>query len=809
MDMNGIWNAYMGLKRNRRERERDDAADDRHEDQLRQQSLSNANVERAYNYGVARDTQQDSLAADSLAYSKQRDIDQDNLAADALVYSKQRNIDQDVIAADQVIADEAWRVTSDENSDQSYQLGVDNAAATLTQRGVDNARNVKTDLRYQTTADQATETHEAGKDTAAATDNAVRLRGIMTQMATSGQSWDDVINSPGGSSQLEQIVRTNPYLRKLVKDGGNADYEPHSLDSVQTGVDAQGQPIMAHALMIQVGQNEDGSPILKPYSQYRGTDDAVPYLGTDQTMGFLEQIVLGATAKGTQSGINSAAEGLAAAVSNSAKQPTALGQVPVVTPTATTTTKTDPASLGAGTKPLTDEAVTLNLGSPQPVGLDTTTQPDTGTGRGTSVPNPEEIQQGRVISQIASSAIPQDYSEMTWTDKDRIDSEVISQIGSELDVSRTKATRLYGQWQSTGDLNGVVEEEAKSRFNGFGRKLKPKPTSKLTASETKGLQVFDSALTLDTGTNQAIANKAAKNTSAEPTETQINAAQTDVQKELDPATPVDTSSKGIAKRAAIWQVLTNAGLVPALDETQAANWFANATLGASTLEQTTIGNNVVTREFDSFGQELGDSVDRSPAALTRDATLRKDQKADAATKAADAYTRAVQTGASNGMGTSKKDGQPTGYYGDVKADQLPDYMTQMFETNADIFASIVPEGMDINNMTGTPRENAVVAALTSAAVQALKDGHFPGKNGERAGSAAGNIMPLLALYPPASDTGVYVFGGQITYLEDHVKKYAGLNSATEQQARQALKQIFGAKAAAERANNIKVKKARG
>jgi len=32
MDMNGIWNAYMGLKRNRRERERDDAADDHHED---------------------------------------------------------------------------------------------------------------------------------------------------------------------------------------------------------------------------------------------------------------------------------------------------------------------------------------------------------------------------------------------------------------------------------------------------------------------------------------------------------------------------------------------------------------------------------------------------------------------------------------------------------------------------------------------------------------------------------------------------------------------------------------------------------
>ena len=387
MDMNGIWNAYMGLKRNRRERERDDAADDRHEDLLRQQSLSNANVERAYNYGVARDAQQDSLAAEALAYSKQRDIDQDQ------------------IAADKFLADEAWRVTSDENSDQDYQLGVDNAAATLAQRGIDNARNVKTDARSQTTADEATVTHNAGLDTAAAADNAVRFRGLMTQMSTSGMTWDDVINSPGGSSQLEQIVRTSPYLRKVVKDGGNADYEPHSLDSVQTGVDAQGQPIMAHALMIQVGQNEDGSPILKPYSQYRGTDDAVPYLGTDQTMGLLEQIVLGGTAKGTQSGINSAAEGLAAAVSNSAKQPTALGQVPVVTPTATTT-KTDPASLGAGTKPLTDEAITLNLGSPQPVGLDTTTQPDTGTGRGTSVPNPEEIQQGRVISQIASSAIP-------------------------------------------------------------------------------------------------------------------------------------------------------------------------------------------------------------------------------------------------------------------------------------------------------------------------------------------------------------------------------------------------------------------
>ena len=787
MDMNGIWNAYMGLKRNRRERERDDAADDRHEDLLRQQSLSNANVERAYNYGVARDAQQDSLAAEALAYSKQRDIDQDQ------------------IAADKFLADEAWRVTSDENSDQDYQLGVDNAAATLAQRGIDNARNVKTDARSQTTADEATVTHNAGLDTAAAADNAVRFRGLMTQMSTSGMTWDDVINSPGGSSQLEQIVRTSPYLRKVVKDGGNADYEPHSLDSVQTGVDAQGQPIMAHALMIQVGQNEDGSPILKPYSQYRGTDDAVPYLGTDQTMGLLEQIVLGGTAKGTQSGINSAAEGLAAAVSNSAKQPTALGQVPVVTPTATTTTtRTDPASLGAGTKPLTDEAITLNLGSPQPVGLDTTTQPDTGTGRGTSVPNPEEIQQGRVISQIASSAIPQDYAEMTWTDKDRIDSEVISQIGSELDVSRTKATRLYGQWQSTGGLNGVVGEDSKSRFNGFGKKLKPKPTSKLTASETKGLQVFDSALTLDTGTNQAIANKAAKNTSAEPTETQINAAEADVQKELDPATPVDTSSKGIAKRAAIWQVLTNAGLVPALDETQAANWFANATLGANTLQQTTIGNNVVTEEFDSFSQKLGDEANRSPAALTRDAA----EATAAATKAGKAFTRAVQMGAANGMGEGKDSkGKPTGYYGNVAVNNLPGYMTQMFETNADIFASIVPKGMDINNMTGTPRENAVVAALTSAAVQALKDGYYDGTNG-RAGSAAGNIMPLLALYPPASDTGVYVFGGQIHYLEDKVKHYAAANSATEQQARRALKQIYGEAAAKEKANNIKVKKAR-
>ena len=134
-------------------------------------------------------------------------------------------------------------------------------------------------------------------------------------------------------------------------------------------------------------------------------------------------------------------------------------------------------------------------------------------------------------------------------------------------------------------------------------------------------------------------------------------------------------------------------------------------------------------------------------------------------------------------------------------------MTQMFETNADIFASIVPEGMDINNMTGTPRENAVVAALTSAAVQALKDGYYDGTNG-RAGSAAGNIMPLLALYPPASDTGVYVFGGQIHYLEDKVKDFASRNKTTEQQARQALKQIYGARAAKERKTNMSAAKKR-
>jgi hypothetical protein len=70
-------------------------------------------------------------------------------------------------------------------------------------------------------------------------------------------------------------------------------------------------------------------------------------------------------------------------------------------------------------------------------------------------------------------------------------------------------------------------------------------------------------------------------------------------------------------------------------------------------------------------------------------------------------------------------------------------------------------------------------------------------------------MPLLALYPPASDTGVYVFGGQIHYLEDKVKHYAAANSATEAEARRALKQIYGEAAKEERANNIKVRKARG
>jgi hypothetical protein len=779
------------MKADRRRREQDDINNEKYANLLKQQSLANANTERAYNYGVARDTQQDKLDAE------------------AITYNKQRNIDQDVIAADQVIADKAWRATSDENSDQSHQLGLDNAAATLAQRGIDNKRNVKTDARYQTTADQATSTFEAGQDTAAAADNAVRFRGLMTQMATTGSSWDEMLDSPGGSEQVNQIIRTNPYLRKTVKSGGNPTYEPHSVTSVQTGVDAQGQPIMGHALMIQVGENKDGSPILKPYSQFRGTDDAVEYMGTDKSMAFLEQIVLGGTAKGTQSGINSAAGVFADAANTSAQQSTSLGQVPVATASVDTGAST--TSLGGSTESRTDEPITLNLGTPAPVGLDTTTAPDTGTGRGTSVPNPEEIKQGQAISQIVKAVVPQDYSQMSWADKDRIDSEVVSQLGASLDISRSKATRLYGQWQTTGnELNGVVEEKPESLFNGFGQKPKPKPKvdSKLTASETKGLAVFDSALTLNNGTNQAIANKAAKDAPTNPTDSQITAAQTTVEKEVDTTTPVDTSSKGIAKRAAAYQVLNNAGLISNLDEAQAVNWYANGTLGANTIGQTTVGNNVISQEVDSFDQQLGTSVDRSPAARTRDATLSKEQRATAATQAADGFKRAVETGAANGMGTSKKDGQPTGYYGDVKADKLPGYMTQMFETNADIFASIVPEGMDINNMTGTPRENAVVAALTSSAVQALKAGHFPGKDGQRAGSAAGNIMPLLALYPPASDTGVYVFGGQIHYLEDKVKDFAARNKATEHAARQALKQIYGAKAALERENNISATKKR-
>ena len=95
MDMNGIWAMYRGMKQDRLQRERYDVADDQYADRLRQQSLANANTERAFNYGVNRDTDQDQLAADAVdAAAKQQTLTNE--------------LNQDTFDAN-----EAWRVTSE------------------------------------------------------------------------------------------------------------------------------------------------------------------------------------------------------------------------------------------------------------------------------------------------------------------------------------------------------------------------------------------------------------------------------------------------------------------------------------------------------------------------------------------------------------------------------------------------------------------------------------------------------------------------------------------------------------------------
>ena len=95
--------------------------------------------------------------------------------------------------------------------------------------------------------------------------------------------------------------------------------------------------------------------------------------------------------------------------------------------------------------------------------------------------------------------------------------------------------------------------------------------------------------------------------------------------------------------------------------------------------------------------------------------------------------------------------------------------------------------MNINQLTGSNGELAVLAALSKATATALQKGTWTSEDFTT--MSGGNWMAILAEYPPAAKSGLYVYGGQINSVEHSLPGFMAANpDMAEPDARAALKE---------------------
>ena len=754
MDMNGIWAMYRGMKQDRRQRERDDVADDQYADAQAQQSLTN-------------DYRDQTLA--------------NAQASTALSQEKFGNLQ-------------------------------DQQAKAQTQQDLTNERNKVIDADNQVISD----TRLKGRNQGA-------MNSVMNAYSQADFKGDEFLSNPSNIDALNAIISNSPSLMAQIK-GPNKDYTVAGIQRIVAGTNEDGSDSFRYALMIDTGQkDEEGNPIIKPLSQARGTNDPVEAFSADQTIKYIEQAIMKETGSSATQDQNSMM--LLAQTSN---DPEMLGQ-PQPQPQPQVAAAQDTVVAGQTVAP-------ASLANPNPAA-------DDGIRGGTPTANPPETpptDQERVADLVMEAAAK--YSDQAANLdpdiqkqlEDILLDDVMSVTGANINdaqqMIRDARQAPPGRDIDVGQNIGKVAGNVGNFFGGLGTGLynlgvsavdeavdfasevgkgydstDPNTTTTantasttantaststaLTTGAKKGAVVADNAIETNTGSTQAVVNKA----SVMP-DLGIGEALNLVNKK---SSKVDTSSTAQRKRAQAMLSLVRQKMIPIPSAKDAANWVKNAKMGANSLKTFTHGDYDYIQELDGLGNAIG----KPQSTLSQQAKSRVqrllaagDTKGAAQLKKSieavgTNWTQAAEIGMAAVGGNVKKDGTFGSTFGTVPRAGFENYFIGMMRSNANQVQSVLPNGMDINNLTGSNGELAVLAALSKATASALQKNTWT--SDDFTSMSGGNWMKILSEYPPAAASGLYVYGDQIHSVEQSLDGFMAANpDMTAPDARAALKKVM-------------------
>jgi hypothetical protein len=760
MDFTGIWNAYMGLKRNRRQRERDDVADD-------QAAITNANNLRTLNNQDRR------FSADQ----DQRGIVNAANEATAVARDKRFTFDEDKL---------------------DYQQ---------TQDKIVNARNEGIDSEALKLRNQGS------------------MNSVMNAYAQGGFKGDEFLDNPSNIDSLNTLIRNSPALMAQIK-GPNKNYEVAGIKRIPTTTNEDGSKNYRYALMIDTGEvDQERNPILKPLSSTRGTDDPVEAFTADETIKYIEQAILMETGSSVTQDQNDMMT-----LANTATSPELLGQAQ------------QPVAAQAQAV-LDTDTTTPSLANPNPQTV--VDDPASGASDPSAVANPVEQEPNDRIASFISEAEAQHGTLRTKDGfggmgankrlamTEQIEKVLLDNVMSATGLNSAEASKLISETRGTAfsgytglnktqgagralgqfvdgavDLGGAIAEGAEdltdavgNKFSEFGSAFSSSADDDTTAANTantttsttgglspnakKGAIVADNSIETDTGSTQAVVNKA----SVMP-DLGIGQSLNIVNNK---SSKVDTSSMAQRQRAQAMLSLVKQKMIPTPSAKDAANWVKNAKMGANTTKTFTHGDYDYIQELDGLGNVLTTQSTPSQESLARvqrllaagdtaGADLEKKRVKDVGTN----WTQASEIGMAAVGGNVKKDGEFGSTFGTVPRAGFENYFIGMMRSNANQVQSVLPNGMNINQLTGSNGELAVLAALSKATATALQKGTWTSEDFTT--MSGGNWMAILSEYPPAAKSGLYVYGGQINSVEHSLPGFMAANPGmAEPDARAALK----------------------
>jgi hypothetical protein len=757
----------MGLKRNRRQRERDDVADD-------QAAITNANNLRTLNNQDRR------FSADQ----EQRGVV--NAANEATAVARDK------------------RFTFDEDK-----------------------------LDYQQTQDKIVNARNEGIDSEALKlRNQEAMRQVMNGFTQADGDGDAYLSNASNIDSLNAVIKNSPSLVAQVK-AANEKYEVAGIKRIPTTTNEDGSKNYRYALMIDTGEvDQERNPILKPLSSTRGTDDPVVAFTANETIQYIEQAILKESGATTTQNLNSART-LASQVSQpqlgQAQQPVA-AQAQAVVDTDTTTpslAKPNPQT------DLTESASTYQT----PEDNSVEQEPND---RIASFISEAEAQHGTLRTKDGFGGMGAN-KRLAMTEQ--IEKVLLDNVMSATGLNSAEASKLISETRGTAfsgytglnktqgagralgqfvdgavDLGGAIAEGAEdltdavgNKFSEFGSAFsssaddtpvadtaatstnaattsntKTSTSGALSTSAKKGITVPDTSAKVDNGgVVQAIVNKA----STLP-DLSIGASMKILK--ADP-TKVDNSVAAQNKRAQAVFSLHRQKLISLPSPTELGNFVKNNQMKPNTIQTLTYGDHDYLVEKDGFGQIIGSTSTVSQEAKSRvqrllaagdtaGADLEKKRVKDVGTN----WTQASEIGMAAVGGNVKKDGEFGSTFGTVPRAGFENYFIGMMRSNANQVQSVLPNGMNINQLTGSNGELAVLAALSKATATALQKGTWTSEDFTT--MSGGNWMAILSEYPPAAKSGLYVYGGQINSVEHSLPGFMAANPGmAEPDARAALK----------------------